>query len=344
LTASTGDERLNAHVRVHQLLLGFQVDAQRAAAEVGRLLPEVLSVFERGHDEPGLCRARRLQALVHWIQGHSAAAETAWQQAATHARHADDRRQLADILEWLASAALWGPTPAREGIRQCEQYLSELGGHLTGEAVILNHLAGLYAMQEEVAKAGTLLVRGRAILDDLGTTMTSVIAVQASFVAMLTGDAEKAEQRLRQDYEALRQMGETGYLATIAALLAQALAEQGRYGEAERFLRASRAVATPDDFSAQVVCQGVQARIFTARGQLPRAEEAARAAVARAEQTDWLNHHGDALLELARALAAAGHRSEARAVTAQALGLYERKGNLLAAKRVRLGLERATPS
>ena len=87
---------------------------------------------------------------MHWIHARSAAAEEAWQRAAEYARRANDRRQLAEILGWLASAALWGPTPAAEGIRRCEDYLDEIGNHPRGQAVILWHMAGLYAMQDQV--------------------------------------------------------------------------------------------------------------------------------------------------------------------------------------------------
>jgi DNA-binding SARP family transcriptional activator/Flp pilus assembly protein TadD len=334
----SGDERLRAHARVQRLFLGLQVDVERATAAVGPLLPEVFSTFERGGDELGLCQAWRLRAAVDWMQANSAAAEKAWQRAAEHARHAGDERQLTEILGWLASAALWGPTPAPEGIRRCERFLAEVEGQRTGEAVILNHLAGLYAMQDRVAEAHELLARARSMLDDLGATMTSAVT-PASLVAMLTGDAATAEMHLRRDYDILERMGEKGYLATTAALLAQALAAQGRHDEAEHFIGVSREAGGGEDVSAQVVWQGVLAEILAGRGRLAEAERLARAAVSLAERTDLLNDHGDALLELARVLATAGRATEARTALRQALHLYERKGNLLAAARAQRRLE-----
>jgi tetratricopeptide (TPR) repeat protein len=281
---------------------------------------------------------------VHWLQADSAAAEDAWRQAAVHARLAGDERQLTEVLGWLASAALWGPTPAPEGIRRCERYLEEVGSHQTGEAVILNHLAGLYAMQDRIAEAGRLLARGMAAFEELGVTMTSSVTHPASFVAMLAGDAATAEAHLRRDYEGLEAMGEKGYLATTAAFLAQAIAAQGRPEEAERFIEVSREAAGEDDLSAQMVWQGLQARILAAGGRLAEAEELARSAVALAARTDFLNQHGDALLELAVVLDVAGRAAEARVAVSDALGLYGRKGNLLAAARARRRLERLAPA
>jgi tetratricopeptide (TPR) repeat protein len=240
----------------------------------------------------------------------------------------------------LASAALWGPTPAPEGIRRCERFLTEVGSHQTGEAVILNHLAGLYAMQGRAEEANVVLARGLAAFEELGATMTSSVTHPASFVAMLAGDAVTAEAHLRRDYEGLEAMGEKGYLATTAAFLAQAIAVPGRHDEAERFIAVSREAGAGEDFLAQVVGHGILARILAARGRLGEAEDQARAAVALAARTDFLNQHGDALLELAAVLAEAGRTTEAQATVGDALELYGRKGNLVAAARARRRLER----
>ena len=344
IAAVAGDRELAARARVQRLLLGLQVDMGATAAEVGQALPELLATFEQAGDEVGRCQAWRLRAAVHWLQADSAAAEEAWRQAALHARLAGDERQLTEVLGWLASAALWGPTPAPEGIRRCERYLEEVGSHQTGEAVILNHLAGLYAMQDRVAEGGRLLARGMAAFEELGVTMTSSVTHPASFVAMLAGDAATAEAHLRRDYEGLEAMGEKGYLATTAAFLAQAIAAQGRLEEAERFIEVSREAAGEDDLSAQMVWQGLQARILAARGRLAEAEALARSAVALAARTDFLNQHGDALLELAVVLDGAGRAAEARVAVSDALALYRRKGNLLAVASARRHLERLAPA
>jgi tetratricopeptide (TPR) repeat protein len=93
-----------------------------------------------------------------------------------------------------------------------------------------------------------------------------------------------------------------------------------------------------------MVWQGLQARILAAGGRLAEAEELARSAVALAARTDFLNQHGDALLELAVVLDKAGRPAEARVAVTDALGLYGPKGNLLAAARARRRLERLAPA
>ncbi len=345
IAAAGRDEGRRAHARVQALLLALKVDPDGAAMEITRALPELRREFDRSLDELGLCRTLQLQAALHWNHARSAAAEDAWQRAAEYARRVNDRRQLAEILGWLASAALWGPTPAPEGIRRCEDYLDEIGNHPSGQAVILLHLAGLYAMQDNTAAAQATLNRAKTLLDTLGPTMTAALTEPAAFIAMLAGDPANAETHLRLQYESLDRMGERDLLATTAALLARVIAAQGqsRYDEATRLITISREAGAGEDLSAQIISQGLAARILADRGHHAEAEELACSAVALAAQTDLLSQHADTLLDLAHVLAAAGRVPEAHAAATQALDLYQRKGNLPGARESRRYLAHSAP-
>ena len=334
IAAVGGDAALGAHAKVQALLLGLKADPNKAAIEIAHALPELQRTFDRSRDEAGLCRALRLQAALHWYHVRSAAAEDAWQRAAEYARRVHDRRQLIEILGWLASAALWGPTPAPEGIRRCEDYLNEAGNHPSGQAVILLHLAGLYAMQDSLAGAHATLNRAKTLLNALGPTMTAAITEPAAFVAMLAGDPATAEAHLRLQYESLSRMGEKDTLATTAALLARAIAAQGqsRYDEATQLITRSREAGVSEDRSTQIIGQGLSARILAERGRHAEAEELARSAAALAAQTDLLSERADALLDLAHVLTVAGRGPEAYAAAAEARELYQRKGNLPGAR------------
>jgi tetratricopeptide (TPR) repeat protein len=335
IAAAHGDEGQRAHALAQALMSELSLDPNRAAEEIAEALPELSSWFARGPDELGLCRALQLQAAMHWNHARSGAAEEAWQRAAQHAQRANDRRQLTDILGWLASAALWGPAPAVAGIRRCEDYLAEIGNHPGGQAVILPNLAGLYAMQDQPAIAQVTLDRAKSHLDALGPTMTAASLHQpAAFIAMLAGDPVTAERHLRLEYESLSQMGEKGFLSTTAALLARAIMAQGkeRYAEASELLAVSQQAAGGDDLSAQIIGQGVSARLLADCGRHAEAVQLASAGVALAAQTDFLSQHADALLDLAHALATAGRVDEAQHAVTQALDLYQLKGNLPGAR------------
>jgi tetratricopeptide (TPR) repeat protein len=237
---------------------------------------------------------------------------------------------LTEILGWLASAALWGPTPASQGIRRCEDYLDEVGNHPRGQAVILKHMAGLYALQDQFETAHATLSRAKSYLDTLGPTMTAAVTQPAAFIAMLAGDPATAEMHLRFAYESLSLMGEKGNLGTAAALLARAIAVQGgkRYDEANQLIAISQEAAAGEDLVTQIIGQGLSARMLADRGRHAEATGLASSAVALAAQTDLLSQHADALLDLAHVLAASGRLREAEAAATKALDLYQDKGNL----------------
>jgi DNA-binding SARP family transcriptional activator len=346
IAAANGDTGQHAHARVQALLLGLQLDPHDTVTEIVRALPALRHEFDRSEDELGICRTLQLEASLYWNHSRSAAAEDAWERAAEHARSVNDRRELAEILSWLASAALWGPTPAADGIQRCAVYLDEIGHYPFGEAVILLHQAGLYAMQDNVADAHATLNRAQGLLESLGPTMTAAITQPAALVAMLAGDPAVAENHLRLEYESFDGMGERRLLATTAAKLAKAIAAQGqhRYDEALDLLVTSRAAAAGEDRSAQVVGQGLSARILADRGHHREAEELARTAAVLAAQADMLNEHADTLLDLAYVLAAAGQSQQAQAAATQALHLYRRKGNLPGTREALRYLGDAEPS
>jgi class 3 adenylate cyclase len=80
--------------------------------------------------------------------------------------------------------------------------------------------------------------------------------------------------------------------------------------------------------------------LLARRGEFHEGERLAREAVALAEETDMLNAHADALIDLAEVLTLADQ--DGRAELEQALALYERKGNLVMAERARSRLAELT--
>jgi len=334
IAAANGDDRQHAHARVEALLLALELDPDAAVMEITHALPELRREFDRSLDDLGICRALQVEAALHWKHARSGAAEYAWQRAAEYARNVNDQRQLADILAWLASAALLGPTPAQEGIQRCKEYLDEVGNHPFGKAGILHYLAGLHAMQDDFAAAEATLSLADSLLDSLGAGITASTTQPAALIAMLAGDPATAEKHLRLEYGFLYRMGERRYLATTAAKLARAIAAQGpgRYDEAIRLIATGREAAAGEDLVTQALSQGVLARILADRGRHREAENLARSAAALAAQTDLLSEHADIQLDLAHVLAALGRVAEAYAAAAQAVDLYQRKGNLPGAR------------
>jgi len=115
------------------------------------------------------------------------------------------------------------------------------------------------------------------------------------------------------------------------------VAEHG--GEGHRLAQAS---ASPDDLWSQVLSRGTRAKVYAGRGAHEEAERHAREAVERAAATDALDLHGTALLDLADTLGLAGLNEEAATCVAEALRLFEQKGNAVSAERARIRLADAS--
>jgi hypothetical protein len=120
--------------------------------------------------------------------------------------------------------------------------------------------------------------------------------------------------------------------------LAQALLELSRDAEAEEWLGRGRASAPDESPSTQMAWRQTQAKILARRGELDTAEGLAREAVALARDTDMLDAHATALLDLAEVMELGGR--DAPAELEEALALFERKGNLVMAERARVRLAR----
>jgi tetratricopeptide (TPR) repeat protein len=185
----------------------------------------------------------------------------------------------------------------------------------------------------------------RAIFEELGDRVSIArFRTYSGLVELLGGAPRAAERELRDAYTVLGEIGDTTVLSTVAALLAQAVLEQGRLDEADRLTVMSERSAGPEDAWTQATWRATRA--LTLRDAHDEAERLAREAVTIADGTDALNLRGDCTATLARAMLEAGRREEAASLFSEAVSLFEAKGNIVSATRARaeltlLDLERA---
>jgi predicted ATPase/DNA-binding SARP family transcriptional activator len=334
------DRRLEAHARVERLLLLLQTEPSGALRGIREAGDALQAALEQAEDDLGLARLWRLRALgVSWLELRFADADESLARAAEHAARAGDERERVDLLCWLASSALYGPTPVPEAIARCERLRTQVRPHRHAEARILHPLAALQAMGGDFERAQTLLAEGNAILHDLGQTMHSPASPSETLVALLAGDAARAERRLRAEYERLAAMGEKALFSSTAAALAHTLCVQRRFEEAYGLTETSEQAGAPEDRFTQLRWRAVRARILAQRGDEAAAETLAHEAIALAGATDALNDHADVLLDAADVLHKTGREPEAASLLEHAIELYERKGNAVSASQARALLD-----
>jgi class 3 adenylate cyclase/tetratricopeptide (TPR) repeat protein len=333
-----------AHALVARLFVRLQVDTEAGASEARERFDALLKTFEGAGDDLGLGRLWRLRALVHWIEARSGAADAAWRRAADHAHRAGDERGWSSAISWQASSAFTGPAPVDEAIARCRTIREQLSGHRREQALVLDHLAGLHAMRGEFDTARRLIAEREAVMAELGLTMHTAVSHDEAFVAMLAGDAARAEAVLRAGYERLVEMGEKALLATTAAMLAQSVYEQGHLDDAWKFTVTAEETAAADDLSAQIGWRTARARILARRDDIPEAKRLSEEAVRLAARTDWLSDHADALLSRAEVLELAGEPEAAAGALHAAIALYEQKGNTIGLRRARSQLAAQVPA
>jgi tetratricopeptide (TPR) repeat protein len=161
-------------------------------------------------------------------------------------------------------------------------------------------------------------------------------------VELLAGDPARAEHELARDYEALAAMGERYFLPLIAAHLAQAVQAQGRDDEAVELAATAQQLADEDDVESQALWRRVRAKALARAGRLDEAETLVRESLAILAPTDAPVMRADALVDLAEVLPPTA-QPDGQAALEEALDLYTRKGNTVAAARVRELLDRLVP-
>jgi predicted ATPase/class 3 adenylate cyclase len=298
---------------------------------------EALRACEELGDDFSLAQAWNLLGRVEGsIQGRMGRAERAWRQGLMYAERGGFIAERAESIGWLLVSAIFGPLPADEGIERCKHFSEAAGDDPTIAALCRTERAVLEAMRDRFDLARELLSDGTRALAELGFNVyVAVMGQEAYLIEKIAGVPEAAEPVLRSSYEALAQMGERGFLSTIAAFLAHALYAGGQLDEAAWFSWASEEAAAPDDVASQIFWRSSRAKILARQGDLDRAETLARQAVRLSEPTDLVNMKADALSDLAEVLAFAGRRKEASSALDEAARRYEQKGNLPSLRRAR---------
>ncbi len=298
---------------------------------------EVLSACEELGDDFSLAQAWNLLGQVEGnVMGALGQAESAWRQAISYAERGGFAAERAESIGWLMVSAVFGPLPVDEGIERCKEFLAIAGDDPAIRAFCCVERAVLEAMSGEFELARELLDEGTREITDLGLTVWAANNAQETFfVEMLAGNPKAAADTLRASYATLEELGESGFLSTIAGFLAHALCALGEFDEADHFSRAGEVAAEPDDVLSQVLWRAARAKVRAEAGDPDGAEALAREAVRLAEATELLNTQGDALLDLASVLAHGARRDQALAAAEDAARRFERKGNLPSLERAR---------
>ena len=179
------------------------------------------------------------------------------------------------------------------------------------------------------------------VLDEANMLVPSRVSqMHAAAARELAGDRAGAEHELMARWlyfrDNLDRAADTRGMQAAHAL-AHLYCDDGRWDDAEECLAYHRDLPVPIHMIASRLAG--EARVAAHRGELAEAAAQAQRAVEISDGSDQLNSRASILLALAEVRRAAGEQAAADSTVATALELYEQKGNLTAAARVRTGIE-----
>jgi len=332
----TGEPALELRAELGLLSLRTQTDPRLTNSEVAATAERALPELERLADEHGLAEAWWLLNWSRFRAGQNTLALEAAEQAVERARRAGHRREELRALGAIAMALKWGPTPVEEGLRQCDELVERADGALLVEAFAQRVRGVLLSMTGEFERGRESCRRALEIYEELGQHVSAIgTSVELERVETQAGRLDVTEEVLRSAYERLREIGDVGYLSWIGPRLARVLAQRGSLDEAIELARRSRREMQEDHAFGQVAARIAEATALCAQGKNAEAETLALEALELVEQTDMLDVRGDVLVVLSDIDRAAGRDELARARAGAALALYERKGDIVSAARIR---------
>jgi class 3 adenylate cyclase len=331
------DDRLLALLLLARVEANIQHDPTMTMRDALASGERALAELERMGDEPGVVWALRLIGNFQAWLGNGGEAERLWVQALERAEKLSPRHAN-EVLIWMMWLLWWGPTPADEGIRRCDEFIGRSSSKRV-EATALMIRGNLKAVQGRLEEGRADGVAGRLIFHELGDRIWwAGASMLLGDLELRAGESDRAYELLAEGHAALAESAETGYLATVVGLRAQVALELGRDDEALALADEAERLAAADDLEPHARRRLVRARALARRGELEAADELIREAAAIIEPTDYVILH----LELAFARAdverLADRSDGERTALERAVEVAKAKGNLVAAERARARL------
>jgi tetratricopeptide (TPR) repeat protein len=118
-------------------------------------------------------------------------------------------------------------------------------------------------------------------------------------------------------------------------VLAEALYQQDRLDDADRFARIAQDLGAPDDVSSETLWRSVLGKTLARRGEFAEGRHLVTEAVEMLEPSDELDSKANVRVDLAEVEFLSGRVDEAVAALEGAIDLFEAKGNIVSASRSR---------
>jgi class 3 adenylate cyclase len=332
--AAAGDD-LDLSARAFFLLTVAICHDDPAFVAGEREVAERLAVVEGlGADDRTLAEGHlALGQLLFW-NGRTSELVEAGRRALAHAVRSGDTMLEADALGKIGIGTFYGNAPWDVLEAHARATLEEVDRLGPGVLDARLGLAGAAAAQGRFEEARALYLQHQEYLTERGQTFRSLSTLQFSaWLELLERNYEEAEVHARSAWDGLGRLGERGYRATIGALLAEAVAQQGRLEEARAILDETDGL-TKDDWLTIAHASWARAIVALGEGDHDAAVRHARAAAGVADEHEYYSLRPYYWIGLGRVLVATGRDEDAREALAEAQRLADIKQSPLDRQRI----------
>jgi len=336
LASTVGERSVEERARLYRSYLSIWLDGkslQDHLAETQRAADD----FARREDDVGLAVALRQQAQMLAWSGRAldgAAVATAAVEMASRLGSPQMEQSFRVVLPDFFAV---GPTPVEQAIVRCrEELVPDLPNEPRQRLAVLNALIVLEAQAGRIQDARELGAQAVELARGAGLVMQLVNVMHACGLAeCVVGSYTSAIGNFRAARAILATEEDHAQLPDLSARLACVLGSAGAVVEARGLALEARASAAPDLFTTEVLWRRALALVASHDGRFVEALQLADEARKRVAASDWLSFHGETLEDVAVVQRLARDPRGESAALQEALALYERKGNVVGAERMR---------
>jgi tetratricopeptide (TPR) repeat protein len=290
-------------------------------------------VLDSGTNPGALAGALCDLATTSWLIGDASEMLDLADRALLLARSSENWRAVRQSVYYIGRALVLGPTPCEEAVARMAALVEAFVERPMVQASARLDLAVLLAMLGRWDEADDHASSARIVFRELGQRRwLAAAAITTGLVTWWRGDAEGAEDDVREAYELFTERGEREEAALTGQELAKILFDLGRLDEATELIDEVLRVMATDDLEPQIESRSLRARVLAAHGSFEEAERLSMEAEDLVNRTDFVSLHGTVLLTRAHVFELADRPEQAVAAAERASELFERKGNRIWAR------------
>jgi class 3 adenylate cyclase/tetratricopeptide (TPR) repeat protein len=304
-------------------------------------LDDAYQVLSAAEDDEALGYYYWGLAGERWVSLQAQETVAACERGLVHFRRAGIHRRTDDLLWWVRSAYVFGPTPVAEAIERVRALQEEAGDAMALQAGAATTLGRLLATQGDFVRARELYQFGRDFYISSGMTVSAGgVTMHGAWIEERAGDLAAAVELLRLGASELEALGNMAFYSTVAIYLAECLYLDGRLDEVRRWRDASLAASPEGDLVNVVYAEALEGCLLSHEERHEEADALLRGALDRSRTTDYYFVRAEIPLFHAEVLSRAGDAEGAARSAAHGLGFLEAKADVAGLARARERLDR----